>query len=391
MASRYAALGVSAKKEAVHEAILMLDKGLFPSAFCKIVADHLAQDDAACTVMHADGAGTKSLVAFLQWKESNDATAFRGIAQDALVMNIDDLICVGCVNNPILVSSSIGRNGRTINGELLKVLIDANEKIRTRFNQMGMRIFSTGGETADVGDLVQTLTVDCTVASRFLRKDVIDFTAVRAGDIIIGLASTGKTAYEDEENSGIGSNGLTLARHQLLSSVYRDRHPHEACDTTLDPSVTYTGRYLLSDQLPGSTLTIGQALLSPTRTYWPIIHALLNSPAKSLVHGIVHCTGGGQSKCIHFGKGLRYVKDSLYPCPPLFQAIADSPPARSWKEMYEVFNMGHRMEVRPCLNEGGGPRWPLSQPESRRNKGWSNVSHQEAFKTGEMYRRKQRG
>uniref|UniRef100_A0A0G4GNE6 phosphoribosylformylglycinamidine cyclo-ligase n=1 Tax=Chromera velia CCMP2878 TaxID=1169474 RepID=A0A0G4GNE6_9ALVE len=339
--TRYADRGVSHQKEDVHAAIANLDVGLFPSAFCKVVPDFLTGDPEKCIVMHADGAGTKSVIAYMYWKETGDLSVFKGISMDAIVMNTDDLICVGAIG-PMLLSNTIGRNAKNIPGEVLKTIIEANEAICAKLTSLGTPIITTGGETADVGDLVRTLIVDSTVLCLMKRAEVIANDRIAAGNVIVGLSSTGQTTYEEAYNSGIGSNGLTMARHELLHKSLLEKFP-ESCDPNVKPELVYSGPFKLTDPLEGTPLNVGQALLSPTRTYAPIVAELLNSH-RSLVTGIVHCSGGGQTKCLRFGSSVRYRKNNLFPCPPLFKAIQKAC-SSSWKEMYQVFNMGHRLEI----------------------------------------------
>ncbi len=338
---RYQTRGVSSKKEEIHQAILKIDKGLFPSAFCKVVEDHLGGDANYCNVMHADGAGSKSSLAYLYYQETGDLSVFEGIAQDAIVMNLDDLLCVGIYDN-ILLSSTIGRNANCISGDVIQTLIEGNEKFVRHLSKLGIALITTGGETADLGDLVRTLIIDSTVTARWPRKQIIANDGIRPGDIIIGLASFGQTSYETEYNSGIGSNGLTSARHDLLHSDYAKQFP-ESYDPNIPQALAYNGPFHLNDPLEGTPLTIGQALLSPTRTYAPIIKELL-STHRDYVSGLIHCSGGGQTKCLRFGAGIHYVKDHLFPIPPLFKTIQQVSKT-SWQEMHEVFNMGHRMEI----------------------------------------------
>ncbi|HEX7928039.1 MAG TPA: AIR synthase related protein [bacterium] len=338
---RYKARGVSAQKEEVHAAIASSDPGLFPSAFCKIVPDDLTGDPAWCVAMHADGAGTKSALAYLYYKETGDVSVFEGIAQDALVMNLDDLFCVGATG-PFVLSNTIARNARRVPGEVLNAIISGYDRLIKQFGEMGVPIVQTGGETADVGDLVGTLMVDATVITRLRRADVVPNAKVRPGDAIIGLASYGQTTYEAHYNAGMGSNGLTSARHDLLHKEYAARYP-ESFDPDLPDNLRYTGPFRLGDPLPGAPVTVGQALLSPTRTYAPLLIELLKEHREQIT-ALIHCTGGGQTKCLRAGRGIRYVKDSLFAPPPLFQAIrrvTNTP----WREMYQVFNMGHRMEI----------------------------------------------
>jgi phosphoribosylformylglycinamidine cyclo-ligase len=338
---RYAARGASATKADVHAAIAKLDRGLFPGAFCKITPDHLTGDPARCNVIHADGSGTKSLLAYLHWRETGDASVFRGLAQDSLVMNLDDLLCVG-VTGPILFSNTINRNARRFPAEPLAELIAGHEDFIARLRKLGIEAINGGGETADVADLTATFTLDSCAVAIPRRDAIITGENIRPGLAIVGLASDGQAAYETAPNSGIGSNGLTSARHDLLSSYYREKYP-ETFDPALDPALAYCGPCKLSDPLPDSPLTVGQALLSPTRTYAPVIALLLRQDRAALA-GLVHCSGGGQTKCLRFGRGVHYVKDNLFPPPPVFRAIQKSSGADA-REMHRVFNMGHRMEI----------------------------------------------
>ncbi|MCB9169921.1 MAG: phosphoribosylformylglycinamidine cyclo-ligase [Flavobacteriales bacterium] len=338
---RYAQRGVSASKEDVHAAIVGLDKGLYPKAFCRIVPDALTGSPEHCIVMHADGAGTKSALAYAYWRGTGALDVWHGIAQDALVMNLDDLICVGAVDN-ILVSSTIGRNKRLVPGEVVKALIEGTESFMQRMRELGIGIHGTGGETADVGDLVRTVIVDSTVTCRMRRDSVIDNARIRHGDAIVGLASSGQATYEAEYNSGIGSNGLTSARHDVFNKAVGEAWP-ETYDPGTPTTLTYCGDALLTDPLEGTPLDMGRAVLSPTRTYAPIVREVLaRMPAQ--VHGIVHCSGGAQTKVLHFIDDLRVIKDDLFPVPPLFSAIQHRS-RTDWSEMYRVFNMGHRMEL----------------------------------------------
>jgi phosphoribosylformylglycinamidine cyclo-ligase len=339
-AESYLSRGVSPTKDDVKSAITGQTKGLFPGAFCKIIADPAGDPD-HCAVMHADGAGTKSTLAYIQTKESGNAASFKGIAQDSLVMNLDDLICVGAVDN-FLVSNTIGRNAHRIDKTVLKNVIDGYQEFIDSMRSFGVNIRMSGGETADVGDLVATIIVDSTVFVRFLRSKVIDCDRIQAGDVIVGLASFGRAVYEKSSNSGIGSNGLTAARHLLLAHEYASKYP-ETYSPTIAASQVFCGKYRFDDELPGSSQTVGAALLSPTRTYLPVVKAILTQHFDA-VHGMVHCTGGGQTKCKSFGKGLHYIKDNLFETPAIFKAIqagGEIKPA----EMYQVFNMGHRLEV----------------------------------------------
>ncbi len=342
MSDRYSQRGVSASKEDVHQAIQKLDKGLFPKAFCKIVPDHLGKSDAYCTVMHADGAGTKSSLAYVYWKETGDLSVWKGIAQDAIIMNIDDLLCVGATNN-ILLSSTIGRNKNLIPGEVISAIINGTEEVLEMLRSHGLNIVSTGGETADLGDLVRTIAVDSTVVSRMKRKDVIDNARIRAGDVVVGMASYGQATYEGHYNGGMGSNGLTSARHDIFHKDYATRYP-ESFDPAIDLSLVYTGRYRVTDEVPSAPVNIGKLVLSPTRTYAPVMIEVLKTLRRK-IHGIVHCSGGAQTKVLHFiDTGLHVVKDDLFQIPPLFRIIQEESNT-PWQEMYKVFNMGHRMEV----------------------------------------------
>ncbi|HOY48901.1 MAG TPA: AIR synthase-related protein [Flavobacteriales bacterium] len=338
---RYAARGVSSGKEEVHAAIRNSDKGLFPKAFCKIIPDTLTGDPEYALVMHADGAGTKSSLAYIYWKETGDLSVWKGIAQDALVMNTDDLLCVGATDQ-ILVSSTIGRNKSNIPGEVISAIIQANQELCDWFSSFGIHVHLTGGETADVGDIVRTLIVDSTVVARIKRSDIIDNSRIQAGDVIVGLSSSGQATYEDRYNGGMGSNGLTSARHDVFSSVYRSKYP-ESYNPEVPEELVYSGKYLLTDQVPGLSVNYGQLVLSPTRTYAPIIQQILEKH-RPQIHGMVHCSGGGQTKVLHFIDQLHIIKDSLFDVPPLFQIIQEST-GTDWKEMYRVFNMGHRMEL----------------------------------------------
>jgi len=339
---RYRLRGVSAQKEDVHNAIKNINKGLFPKAFCKIVPDHLTGSEDHCIVMHADGAGTKSSLAYAYWKETGDISVWKGVAQDALIMNIDDLLCVGASQN-ILLSSTIGRNKNRIPGEVLEAIINGTEELIEELKDYGVSIHSTGGETADVGDLVQTIIVDSTVTARMKRSDVVDNAKIQAGDVIVGLASFGQATYEKEYNGGMGSNGLTSARHDVFNKNLKDKYP-ETFDVGLPENLIYSGSKNLTDAVPDSPLDAGKLVLSPTRTYAPIIQKILNSVDRDLLHGMVHCSGGAQTKILHFIDDLHIIKDNLFETPPLFKMI-QSESGTSWKEMYEVFNMGHRMEL----------------------------------------------
>ncbi|MFZ1687139.1 MAG: AIR synthase related protein [Flavobacteriales bacterium] len=339
--SRYEQRGVSATKDDVHKAIASLDKGLFPKAFCKVVPDHLAGSPEHCVVMHADGAGTKSSLAYAYWKETGDISVWHGIAQDAVVMNLDDLLCVGAVDN-ILLSSTIGRNKRLIPGEVISAIIEGTELFLEKMRAHGIGIRSTGGETADVGDLVRTIIVDSTVTCRMRRSEVIDNARIQPGNVVVGLASFGKANYEDSYNAGMGSNGLTSARHDVFAKALAKSYP-ETYDPGTPEALVYSGEARLTDPLNGTPLDFGKAVLSPTRTYAPVIREVLSRMHRD-VHGMVHCSGGGQTKVLHFIDSVRVVKDNLLPTPPLFTAIQRMS-GTDWKEMYRVFNMGHRMEL----------------------------------------------
>lgn len=339
---RYAARGVSASKSEVHAAVDRLDPGLFPQAFCKIVADNLTGDASKCVVTHSDGSGTKALLAYLWWKETGDASVFRGIAQDSIVMNIDDLLCVG-VTKGVILSSTINRNAKAIPGAILAELINGTEDVLAMLRAQGFGITSGGGETADVGDLTPTLTVDSTATAILNRNEVVDAARVVPGLVIVGIASYGRAHYETAENSGIGSNGLTSARHELLSKYYAEKYP-ETYDKATPAELAYCGPHRLTDALTGSTLTVGQALLSPTRTYAPYVLRLLQALGNQRVKGLVHCSGGGQTKCRRFGSKVHFIKDNLFPTPPIFAEIARVSGTDA-KEMHQVYNMGHRLEV----------------------------------------------
>ena len=339
--NRYNLRGVSAQKGDVHNAIKNVDKGLFPKAFCKIVPDYLTNDDDYCLVMHADGAGTKSALAYMYWKETGDLSVWKGIAQDALIMNIDDLICVGATNH-IMLSSTIGRNRNLIPGEVLSAIINGGEELLKELKDFGITIHSTGGETADVGDLVRTIIVDSTVTARLKRSEVIDNANIKAGDVIVGLESFGQATYEKEYNGGMGSNGLTSARHDVFDKYLAKKYP-ESFDPTLPENLIYSGTKKLTDAVADVNLNAGKLVLSPTRTYAPIIKKILNLHAKD-VHGMVHCSGGAQTKILHFVDDLHIIKDNLFEVPPLFQMIQEQSNT-NWREMYQVFNCGHRMEL----------------------------------------------
>lgn len=338
---RYAMRGVSASKEDVHNAIKNLDKGLFPKAFCKIVPDILGGDPEWCDIMHADGAGTKSSLAYVYWKETGDLSVWKGIAQDALIMNIDDLLCVGAVDN-ILVSSTIGRNKRLVPGEVIGAVIEGTEQLIAELRQTGMNIVLTGGETADVGDLVRTIIVDSTVTCRMRRADVIDNANIAAGDVIVGLSSYGQATYEKEYNGGMGSNGLTSARHDVFGKEIARKYP-ESYDSGLPVELVYSGTTGLLDAVEGAPVNAGKLVLSPTRTYVPVVRELLKNH-RGEIHGMVHCSGGAQTKVMHFVENKHIVKDNLFPIPPLFKLIKEQS-GTSWQEMYKVFNMGHRLEI----------------------------------------------
>jgi phosphoribosylformylglycinamidine cyclo-ligase len=341
MSDRYTQRGVSASKEDVHQAISKLDKGLYPKAFCKIVEDYLGNDPTYCIVMHADGAGTKSSLAYLYWKETGDLSVWKGIAQDAIIMNIDDLLCVGATDN-ILLSSTIGRNKNLIPGEVISAIISGTEEVLAMLRQHGLNIISTGGETADVGDLVRTIIVDSTVTARIKRNDVIDNANIQAGDVIVGFASYGKASYEDSYNGGMGSNGLTSARHDVFANEYAAKYP-ESFDNNVPSNLVYSGKYKLTDSIPGVDVNVGKLVLSPTRTYAPVLIEVFKNLRKQ-IHGLVHCSGGAQTKVLHFIDNLHVIKDNLFQTPPLFSLIQEAS-GTDWKEMYKVFNMGHRMEV----------------------------------------------
>lgn len=338
---RYQARGVSAGKEDVHAAIANIDKGLFPNAFCKIVPDLLTGSQDHCIAMHADGAGTKSSLAYAYWRETGDLSVWKGIAQDALVMNLDDLLCVG-ITDGILLSSTIGRNKSKIPGEVLKAIIQGTEELLEMLRGLGVGIHSTGGETADLGDLVRTIVVDSTVTARMKRADVIDNGRILAGDVIVGLASHGRATYEDAYNAGMGSNGLTSARHDVFRKSVGEKYP-ETFDADIPGNLVYSGPYGLTDEIEGLPGTVGKAVLSPTRTYAPVIKKVLEAH-RSKIHGMVHCSGGGQTKVLHFVDDLHIIKDNMMPVPPLFKMIQEVS-GTSWEEMYKVFNMGHRMEI----------------------------------------------
>ena len=339
--NRYNQRGVSSDKEDVHNAIKNVDKGLFSKSFCKIVPDYLTGDDNYCLIMHADGAGTKSSLAYIYWRETGDASVWKGIAQDALIMNIDDLLCVGATEN-IMLSSTIGRNKSIINGDVLSEIINGTEELLAEYRKCGVNIISTGGETADVGDLVRTIIVDSTVVTRMKRSDVIDNANIKGGDVIIGLSSSGKATYETEYNGGMGSNGLTSARHDVFSKYLAEKYP-ESFDPSVPSDLVYSGSKKLTDIIKNSELDAAKLLLSPTRTYAPIIKVILDK-YRSKISGMVHCSGGAQTKVLHFVDNVHIIKDNMFELPPLFKLIQEES-GTDWKEMYKVFNMGHRMEL----------------------------------------------
>lgn len=340
--NRYAQRGVSAEKEDVHNAIKNIDKGLYPKAFCKIIPDYLTNDENYCLIMHADGAGTKSSLAYMYWKETGDVSVWKGIAQDALIMNIDDLLCVGATDN-IMLSSTIGRNKKLIPGEVISAIINGTEELIDELKEFGVTIHSTGGETADVGDLVRTIIVDSTVTARMKRSNVIDNANIKAGDVIIGLESFGQATYEKSYNGGMGSNGLTSARHDVFHRSLASKYP-ESYDSSVPQELVYSGKMNLTDEVEGSPVDAGKLVLSPTRTYAPVIKAILDKYNSEKIHGMIHCSGGAQTKILHFIDNLHIVKDNLFPVPPLFRLIQEQSKTE-WKEMYQVFNCGHRMEL----------------------------------------------
>ena len=342
MNNRYMMRGVSAMKEDVHAAIKNIDKGLYPQAFCKIIPDILGGDPDYCNIMHADGAGTKSSLAYMYWRETGDLSVWKGIAQDALIMNTDDLLCVGATDN-ILVSSTIGRNKMLIPGEVISAIINGTDELMAQMREMGIGIYGTGGETADVGDLVRTIIVDSTVTCRMKRSDIINNANIRPGDVIVGLSSCGQATYESEYNGGMGSNGLTSARHDMFAHYLAEKYP-ESYDHAVPEELVYSGGFRLDDVSPEVPCNIGKLVLSPTRTYAPVVKVLLDQ-LRPQIHGMVHCTGGAQTKVLHFvGDNCRVVKDNMFPVPPLFKAIQQQS-GTDWQEMYKVFNMGHRLEV----------------------------------------------
>ena len=340
--NRYNLRGVSASKEDVHNAIKNIDKGLFPKAFCKIIPDYLTNDQDYCIIMHADGAGTKSSLAYMYWKETGDISVWKGIAQDALIMNIDDLLCIGATDN-ILLSSTIGRNKNLIPGEVLSAIINGSEELLADLKKFGVTIHSTGGETADVGDLVRTIIVDSTVTARMKRTDIIDNANIKTGDVIVGLASFGQATYETEYNGGMGSNGLTSARHDVFEKYLAEKYP-ESFDAAVPNELVYSGKVKLTDKVENSTIDAGKLVLSPTRTYAPIIKEILSKYTPKQIHGMIHCSGGAQTKILHFVDNLHIIKDNLFDIPPLFKLIQEQSKT-DWKEMYQVFNCGHRMEM----------------------------------------------
>ena len=342
ISKRYSQRGVSASKEDVHNAIKNIDKGLFPNAFCKIVPDYLTNDKDYCLVMHADGAGTKSSLAYMYWKETGDISVWKGIAQDALIMNVDDLLCVGATDN-IMLSSTIGRNKNLIPGDVISAIISGTEELISELKSFGVTIHSTGGETADVGDLVRTIIVDSTVTARLKRSDVIDNANIQPGDVIVGLESFGQASYEKEYNGGMGSNGLTSARHDVFHKYLAEKYP-ESFDASVPEDLVYSGQVKLTDKVENSPLDAGKLVLSPTRTYAPIIKKILSKYHSDSIHGMIHCSGGAQTKILHFIDNLHIIKDNMFPVPPLFKLIQEQSKT-DWKEMYQVFNCGHRMEL----------------------------------------------
>ena len=340
--SKYDSRGVSFDKKEVHDAIKNIDKGLFPNAFCKIIPDLISGDDDYCIVMHADGAGTKSSLAYAYWKETGDLDVWKGISQDSLIMNIDDLICVGAIDN-IIVSSTIGRNKKLITGDVIKTIIEGNEYVISKLNSHGINIKSSGGETADVGDLVKTIIVDSTVVCRLKKQDVIDNSNIKADNVIVGLASFGKTNYEDQYNSGIGSNGLTSARHDVFDKYLKEKFP-ETYDNSLSDDLIYSGSKKLTDKIEGTSLNAGQLVLSPTRTYAPVMKEIFSKINRKKINGLIHCSGGAQTKVMNFVHNKHIIKDNLFDIPPVFKLIQKES-GTSWREMYQVFNMGHRLEI----------------------------------------------
>ncbi|MDR1222216.1 MAG: phosphoribosylformylglycinamidine cyclo-ligase [Tannerella sp.] len=346
---RYNLRGVSASKEDVHNAIKNIDKGLYPKAFCKISPDILGGDPACCNIMHADGAGTKSSLAYIYWRETGDLSVWKGIAQDALIMNIDDLLCVGATDN-ILVSSTIGRNKKLIPGEVISAIINGTEELLAELRDRGIGVYATGGETADVGDLVRTIIVDSTVTCRMKRRDIIDNANIRPGDVIVGLASCGQATYEKSYNGGMGSNGLTSARHDVFAKYLAAKYP-ESFDASIPEELIYSGSLKLTDPVEGTPLDAGKLVLSPTRTYAPAVKKILDA-IRADIHGMIHCSGGAQTKILHFVDQLRVIKDNMFPVPPLFKTIREQS-GTGWAEMYKVFNMGHRLEI--YLDEKNAP------------------------------------
>ena len=345
--SKYDSRGVSFDKKEVHDAIKNIDKGLFPNAFCKIIPDLISGDDDYCIVMHADGAGTKSSLAYAYWKETGDLDVWKGISQDSLIMNIDDLICVGAIDN-IIVSSTIGRNKKLIPGAVIKTIIEGNENVISKLNSHGINIKSSGGETADVGDLVKTIIVDSTVVCRLKKEDVIDNSNIKAGNVIVGLASFGKTNYEDQYNSGIGSNGLTSARHDVFDKYLKDKFP-ETYDNSLSDDLIYSGSKKLTDKIEGTNINAGQLVLSPTRTYAPVMKEIFSKINRKKINGLIHCSGGAQTKVMNFVDNKHIIKDNLFDIPPVFNLIQKES-GTNWREMYQVFNMGHRLEIYTDVN-----------------------------------------
>jgi phosphoribosylformylglycinamidine cyclo-ligase len=340
MNDKYMRRGVSSSKEDVHNAIKNLDKGIYPNAFCKVIPDILGSDPQWCNIMHADGAGTKSSLAYIYWKETGDISVWKGIAQDAIIMNTDDLLCVGAINN-ILLSSTIGRNKNLVPGEVISAIINGTEEVLQMLRDYGVNIYSTGGETADVGDLVRTIIVDSTVTCRMKREDVITNEKIAAGQVIVGLESSGQASYEKEYNGGMGSNGLTSARHDVFNKIFASKYP-ETFDSSVPSDLVYTGKYKVTDQFENGPVNIGKLVLSPTRTYAPIVSEIFRQHRKN-IGGMIHCSGGGQTKVLHFVNDLHIIKDNLFDVPPLFRMIQQESNT-SWQEMYKVFNMGHRME-----------------------------------------------
>ena len=338
--SIYSKLGVSSKKEDIHRAIDKMDKGLFPGAFCKVIEDIFNREE-YCSIFHSDGAGTKSSLAYMYYRETNDISVFKDIVQDAIVMNVDDILCVGATG-PYYLANTIGRNSRFITGDIIGIIIGSYYSFCSKLSKLGLKVIMGGGETADVGDIVRTLLIDASIFTTMKKKDIIDASNIKVGDVIVGLSSFGQTSYEDKENSGIGSNGLTLARHGVLANQYYKKYP-ECFDPNLDPNFTFFGKYNLTDKLKGMNLTIGKALLSPTRTYAPLLIEMFKK-YRNRINGIIHNTGGGQTKVLNFGKGIKYIKNNLFKIPKVFEIIQNSSEI-PWREMFQVFNMGHRMEL----------------------------------------------